>query len=476
MHDARREPVRQAWLTLSVVCLVSTLMALNMSSLNMALPALSRHFDATAVEGSWLLLSYMVTSTACLLLFGRLTDIIGQRRLYLIGLSTFTVANFACGLAPTVEVLIGLRVVASIGGAILLTNGATLIHEAFPRELLGHAMGLYSASFSVANLAGPTVGGIIVGLGGWRWVFWFSVPLCLIGLLWGHRSLRARPRASEPSGVDVTGNALILVILLLLTSSISLANEFGWTHVLVWGSLLATAGLVPALVVVERRTPYPVLDFSILRHNGVASVHLAGFFNGAARAPIVTLMSLYYQTVLSSSPVRAGVQLLPLPIASIISAALMGRLSRTRGPRAIATLGSLLGLVGTLMLSIALASGRTPLIYVGLAIIGGGSGLFIGSNATALLDSVPVDRMGTGNALRLMLQNTGNVISLALALTIVTGVLPSELRDSVLSATTPDNQHDVIVNGFEWAIGYMGLMSCVGLYVCRRGQAHESQH
>lgn len=473
MHDARREPVRQAWLTLSVVCLVSVLMALNMSSLNMALPALSRHFEATAVEGSWLLLSYMVTSTACLLLFGRLTDIIGQRRLYLIGLTTFTVANFACGLSPTVEALIGLRVVASIGGAILLTNGATLIHGAFPKELMGHAMGLYSASFSVANLAGPTVGGMIVELGGWRWVFWFSVPLCLIGLLWGHRSLRARPRAEESSGVDVTGNALILVILLLLTSSISLANELGWTHAYVWGALLVTAALVPALVVVERRTPDPVLDFSILRHNGVATVHLAGFFNGAARAPIVVLMSLYYQTVLSSSPVRAGMQLLPLPIASIISATLMGRLSRNRGPRALATMGSLLSLVGTIVVSIALALGETVLIYVGLAVIGSGSGLFIGSNATALLDSVPVDRMGTGNALRLMLQNAGNVISLALALTIVTGVLPSELRDSVLSATTPSSQTHIIVNGFEWAIGYMCLMSAIGLYVCRRSQAHE---
>lgn len=476
MHDARRDPHRQAWLTLSVVCLVSVLMALNMSSLNMALPALSRHFDATAVEGSWLLLSYMVTSTACLLLFGRLTDIVGQRRLYLVGLTTFTVANFACGFAPTVEVLIALRVVASVGGAILLTNGATLVHEAFPKHLMGHAMGLYSASFSVANLVGPTVGGMIVELGGWRWVFWFSVPLCLVGLLWGHRSLRARPRAAEPSGVDGTGNALILVILLLLTSSISLANDLGWTHVFVWGSLLVSAGLVPALVLVERRTKDPVLDFSILRHNGVASVHLAGFFNGAARAPIVTLMSLYYQSVLSSGPVRAGVQLLPLPIASILSAALMGRLSHRYGPRALATLGSFLGLVGTIVLSVALAVGQTWLLYVALALVGSGSGLFIGSNATALLDSVPGDRMGTGNALRLMLQNTGNVISLALALTIVTGVLPADLRDAVLSATTPASQTDVIVNGFEWAIGYMCLMSAIGLYVCRRSQAHEQRY
>lgn len=446
--------------TLIVVCLVSGVMALNMSSLNIALPTLTREFGATPAEGSWLLLSYMAANTACLLLFGRLSDVWGQRRLYLGGLAVFTLSSILCGFAPNVEVLIGLRVMSAIGGAILIGNGATLIHQAFPAAALGGAMGIYAASFPTANLVGPTFGGLIVDYVGWQWVFWFNVPICLLALLAGHRMLPRTGQNTRTIGLDLPGNATIMTALVLLTVGITSVPDLGWRHPMVLGCAIGTVVLVPVLVLVERRASAPVLDVVVLQR--VGRLFLAGFFTGAGRFPLIVLASLYFQGVVGATPGTAGMMLLPMPIGMIAASLTLGRLSHHWSAHSIMAAGSVVGSVGVGLCTLAIYLGIAWMVLGSFAVIGWSTGLFIGTNATVLLQRAPGSALGVVNATRLMLQNTGNVLSLAISLTLLTAILPGQLGKAVLAANVPAGGVQEATSGFVVVCVFLLVLGLFG--------------
>ena len=460
--------------TLIVVCLVSAVMALNASSLNVALPTLSREFEVSSAVGSWLLLSYMVANTACLLLFGRLSDVWGQRSLYLGGLVLFSLASLLAGFAPNVEVLIGLRVVAAIGGAVLIGNGATLIHQAFPRSSLGGAMGLYAASFPTANLVGPTVGGLIVDHVGWQWVFWFNVPVCLIALVAGHVLLPRPVVVKRAGGLDLPGNLVIMVGVVMLTLGITSLTDLGWLHPLVIGCVLGSVVLVPVLLFVERRATAPVLDITVMRR--VGKLFLAGFFTGAGRFPLIVLASLYFQSVVGVAPGTAGMMLLPMPVGMISASLTLGWLSRRWTPHQIMSGGSVVGTCGVALVALAIHLELTWMVMATLAIVGLATGLFIGTNATVLLERAPEDALGVVNATRLMLQNTGNVLSLAVALTLLTAILPPGLGEAVLAAKVPADGVDAVNAAFTLVCLFLLALGAVGAWYSfpRRGDVEDA--
>nr|WP_255669147.1 MFS transporter [Aeromicrobium duanguangcaii] len=449
-----------------VVCLVSMLIGLNSSTVNVALPALTRHFNASHFEASWLVLSYMVASTACLLLFGRISDMVNQRMLYLGALAMYTACSLACGFAPTVEWLIGLRTVAALAGAVLLGNGATLIHSVFPKDSLGSAMGLYAASFPVASLIGPIAAGFVLEITDWRWIFWMNVPVGLIALSVGFFLLRRHRDRSEATGLDLPGNVLVIGLITLTTVGISMVSEFGWSSPFVYGSLLIALLLIPLLVLAERRSPFPVIDVATLRTHGVGLLLLAGFFLSAGRFPAIVLMSLYMQGPLGLRPVETAVLLLPMPIGSVLGSLCVGWLSRRRTARHISMIGAIVGQVGMMLLTVAVFGQTEWAIAAGLVLVGMGTGLFIGSNATSLLEATPDDSLGVVNGMRLAVQNTGNVLSLAIGLTLLTVGLSPAMGEAVLQASIPgDKVPPEIIAGFGWSLTLLCVLGLIGTAV-----------
>ena len=205
--------LRYAWRALSVVSLASILTALGSSSLNVALPKVVQHFGASATAANWILLSYMLANTVLMVAFGRLADLFGRRTMYLLGLGVYIGASLLLGFSPGAWFLVGLRVVQAAGGAMLLTNSAALLVDAFPPRQLGRGMGVYIASFSIAQLVGPTLGGVLADRFGWQWVFWYNVPVGAVCLVWGAVVLRKVGGQGRERGIDVPGNLLVLISL-----------------------------------------------------------------------------------------------------------------------------------------------------------------------------------------------------------------------------------------------------------------------
>ncbi|MGH3745667.1 MAG: MFS transporter [Mycobacteriales bacterium] len=464
------DDVAYAWRALSVVGLASILTSLNASALNTALPAVVRHFHATSSEASWILLTYLLVSTVLTLVWGRCADILGRRWMYLVGLGVYTGASLLLGFAPNVGVLIAFRVLQAAASAMLLTNSAAIVSAAFPERLLSRGMGIYLAAFSVAALLGPTLGGLLVTTLGWRWVFWFNVPVGLVCLAWGTVTLRRTPRAEEFVGVDPVGNLLFVLGLGGLLVALSEGGALGWTNPIVLTGLTAFVVLIPAFVYVERRGAHPIVDLRLFADRAFSAANTAAFLNTAARSSVVLIVGLYFQAVRGDSALHAGVALLPLSAATVLGSAVLGTLTRWASPRGLAAIGSVVAGAGLVVLLVTTGPHTPyPEICVGIVLVGLGSGVFMPANITAILTGIPSARLGIVNAIRLMLQNTGMVVGTAVCLTLLAQPLAGGDRRAVyagtISAVSP-HTIDLLVTGYRLTYAFMIIVSAACVAAC----------
>ena len=461
------------WRVLSVITLGTLLTGMNASTLNVALPVVVRHFHAGAFAANWVLLSFMLTNTVLLVVFGRLADVFGRRTTYLTGYAVFTVAGLLMGWAPGIWVLIALRVVQAVGFAMILANGAALITHTFPRHLLSQGMGVYISGISVSQVLGPSVGGFVADAAGWRWVFWFNVPIGLAAFAWGRVTLRRVPRGARQP-IDLRGGLLLLGWLGGLLLALSEAGALGWDSPLVLTGAVAFAVLMPVFWWAQRRTPYPLVSLELFADRGFSLANVAAFFHTLARFGIVLVFSLFFQGVWEADAATAGLAVLPVPIAMMIASPLAGTLARWTSPRAVAVAGPALTATGLVLLLLTLDR-HTPyaVVAAGLALLGCGSGIFLTANTTAIMARVPRDQLGAVNGMRLTLQNVGNTLGIAMALTLIAGALPRADRPAVFAGTVPPGELSALLSGYHRAIAVMLVTALLSMSAAVTGLVGE---
>jgi EmrB/QacA subfamily drug resistance transporter len=427
--------LRYAWRVCSVTSLGLVLIGINASTLNVALPAVVRHFKADAFSSSWILLSYLLINTATLVFFGRVADLLGRREVYLAGFALFTMCSLLAGMSPAVGFLIAMRALQALGAAMILANGTVIITDAFPPDRLSQGMGVYIGTLSVAQLAGPTLGGLIAEAAGWQWVFWVNVPAGVIALAWGWTTLRrvpARPRTP----VDATGNLIVFAALSAILIALSEAGSRGLSSpVVITGGLIFVV-LVPVLVIVERRTSHPVLDLRLFSDRMLTFANLASFCTALSRSALVLLVALYFQAARGMDAFTAALGVLPVPIGMAFASPIAGALGRRISPYALSVGGCLLNFAG--LLSLLLSTGRaTPywIIGTGLFLAGSGNGTFLTGNTTQVMSALPPGSLGVVNGFRLMIMNLGIVLSVATTLSVLTSDLSPLLRNLVYAGT-----------------------------------------
>ena len=465
LRSSERERTAYAWRLLSVVCLASLMSGINNSSLTIALPAIVSGLDAGPVAASWILLSFQLTHVTLMIFFGRLSDVLGRRPMYLGGVALFTAASLLAGAAPAVEVLIACRVLQAVGAAMLIANSAALVTAAFLRRLLGQGLGIYMASFSLAQMLGPTVGGVVTTEFGWRWTLLLNVPVGVVCLLWGLRVMERVPRSGEPLRLDPVGNVLVVLGLGGLLIALSQAGSGGWTHPVVLAGAAAFLVALPVFLLVELRVAAPVVDVRLFREPVVGIGVLAGFLGTMSRFAVVLLMGLYFQAVQGDTPSEAGLKVLPIAVAAIVSSPATGALLRWVRARTVAAAASAVSLAGLVLLLVVIdVDTPYPLLIAAVVVIGIGSGGFVPANSTAMLQDVRPERLGITNGVRLMAQSCGVVISTAVSLTLISLPLPEALRGHVLDgsiAHVSPADLDALIAGYRWAFGLMAAMSAL---------------
>jgi EmrB/QacA subfamily drug resistance transporter len=420
------------WWALSCTSLGMLLATINSGTLIIALPDLERSLHTGLLELVWVILVYMIASTVLVLSAGRLSDQFGRKQAYIGGFLLFAAASLGAGFAANGTQLILWRILQGIGGSFLFANAAAIVTDAFPREQLGLAMGTNTMVAAIGLVIGPVLGGALVAIS-WHWVFWFNVPLGLAGSIWAWLILHEMTGRSEDTSFDALGTITFLIGLTGLVYGISKGGISGWNNSMVIGGLVAAAVLLPAFVLIEHRHRAPMLDLSIFKNRLFSAASAAAFTNGLARFALMFVFVFYFQGVQGNSPILAGIKLAPLALGMLIASPLAGIWADRRGSRGLAVLGMLVQAVGLALMTT--LERDTAYVYSGIymMIVGIGSGMFNSPNTAAMMGTVPAHRRGIAAGARVLVQNTGAVISIAFVLAVVTSSVPKDVLFAVFS-------------------------------------------
>jgi EmrB/QacA subfamily drug resistance transporter len=480
-HPARRrlgvdsDHRHYKWWALSCTSLGMLLATINSGTLIIALPELERALDTGLLTLVWVILAYMIASTVLVLMAGRLSDLFGRKLAYVGGFVVFALASLGAGFATDATQLILWRVLQGIGGAFLFANAAALVTDAFPREQLGLAMGTNTMVAAIGLVIGPVLGGALVSIG-WQWVFWFNVPLGLAGAAWGGLILRELARPDAVRGLDLLGTATFVVGLTGLVFGISRGGIDGWSDPLVVAGLAVALVLLPAFVAIESRVDAPMLDLSIFRNRLFAAASGAAFVNGLSRFALMFVFVFYFQGPQGDDPITAGIKLAPLALGMLVSSPLAGVWADRHGSRVLAAMGMVVSAVGlALMTTLAV---HTPYWQSGLwlLIVGVGSGMFNSPNTAAMMGTVPAQRRGVAAGARMMLQNTGAVLSIAFVLAIITAAVPKDVLFQIFSGLASglsDAQLDPFISNMHVALWVLAGTSGVGAVISLLRPADE---
>jgi EmrB/QacA subfamily drug resistance transporter len=439
----------------------------NSGTLLIALPQLERSLGTGLLELVWVILAYMIASTVLVLACGRLSDLFGRKRAYVAGFVVFALASLGAGFAADGTQLILWRIVQGVGAAFLFANASALVTDAFPREQLGVAMGTNTMVAAIGLVLGPVLGGVLVELS-WHWVFWFNVPLALLGSLWGGHVLHELAKPDEVRGFDPAGTLAFLGGLTGLVYGVSRAGLAGWGDPLVIAGLVLAVLLLPLFVWIERRGRAPMLDLSIFENRMFAAATGAAFINGLSRFALMFVFVFYFQGAQGDDPIEAGLKLTPLALGMLVSSPVAGAWADRRGSRTLAALGMVVTAVGLAGMTLLQVDSGSWLSSLWLLVVGIGSGMFNSPNTAAMMGTVPAHRRGIAAGARMMLQNTGAILSIAFVLAVITAAVPRDVLFKIFSGLASglsDEQLSPFIHNMHTALWTLAAVSLVGAVV-----------
>ncbi len=424
------------WIALSVTTIGALMAAIDSTIVILALPQMMEKLHADLVNMIWVIMAYILVSTALLLTFGRIADMFGRVRLYNLGFVVFTVGSGLCGLSPTAFYLILSRVVQGAGAALMMVNSPAILTEVFPPNERGRALGINGITWAIGGIVGPLLGGLILTIADWRWIFYINVPIGIAGTVWGYIALKEMTVRKREEKFDPAGALTFSVGLIALLFALTLGIQFSWVS----PAILSLFGLFVVMVVIfliwERRAPKPMLDLSLFNNRVYNFSVLAAMLQSLAMFAMNFLIVFYLQAVRGYDPLTAALLLIPLSIVSAVVGPLSGLLADHIGARVPATAGVLLQAAALLWFIFKLTP-TTPYgsIVVGLLLVGLGGGLFWSPNTSAAMNGAPKDRLGIASATLATLRQTGMVTSFALALAVAAGSLPKDVMMKLFVGT-----------------------------------------
>lgn len=460
-----RNGVANKWVVLGTVGLGTFLSVLDSSIVNISLPVITRELRTDVTTVQWVIMAYLLTITGLLLTFGRLSDLVGRKKVYVAGMAVFSLAVGACGLAQDVGQLIALRVVEGVGSAMVMALGPALSAGAFPQGERGKALGINATIVAAGGISGPVLGGFLAEWLDWRWVFFARFPFGLLAV-----ALAAYVLTETPTGArrrfDLAGGVLLFLWLSALTLGLNQGRNLGWTSPLTLGLFAVAGGGFLAFLAVERRAAEPMLELAVFRNRLFTAASTSSLLAFVALYAVALLMPFYFVQALGYSSGAAGLMLLPQPLTMSVVAPFSGALSDRIGSRALATTGLGMACVGLLSLSTLDTGSTYAEILPRLMVMGLGMGLFGSPNNNALLSSLPQGKMGVASGMLATVRNLGMVVGTAVAGAVWTGRMAYHAQTLQANGVLDPQALAAgsFVGGFQDALRVAAAISLVGVF------------
>jgi len=437
-------------LTLIATILGTTIVFLDSTVVNVALPAIQKDLDTGLAGQQWVMEAYLLTLVAFMLVGGSMGDLYGRRRLFLIGLLGFAVTSVMCAIAPSAEFLIGARALQGIAGALLVPGSLAILAATFNGEARGRAVGLWTAWAGISTLLGPAAGGLLIELD-WRWIFWLNLPL-IGATLW--LTKRAVSESSDPEacpGIDYVGIGLSAVGLGGPVFALIEQPTYGWGDPLVALPLVGGIACLVTFVWWEARTGAPMVPLGLFRSRNFSVVNLttlcvyAGLYGGTL------FLTLFLQQVAGYSPFEAGLASTPITIIMFLLSGRFGAIAARTGPRLVMGVGPLLGAAGLLML-MRLDSGGDyfGVVLPALIVFGVGLAMTVAPLTTTILNSVAERRAGVASGINNAVARIAGLLAIAAIGAVISAQFASSLNGRIAdSRPLPPQQAEIVADAKE---------------------------
>jgi len=418
---------------ISVLMLGTLMGSLDSTIVILAFPTISDSLHASFIATLWVILIYLLVVAVCTTQLGRIGDIYGRSRMFNAGFGIFTVGSLFCGLSPAIDWLIATRVIQGVGGALMQANSGAIIADSFPPNTRGTAFGYISLGWTSGAMLGIVLGGVITTYVGWEYIFFINVPIGIIATILGVRYLTDNPRVHAK--LDLTGMFLLGAALTFLSySGVDFATEGTAAANIV--TFCIGLALIVLFVLFERRTARPIIDFSALRNRILRYSMMAAFFLSLGYLSVVFLITMYLQGIRALSPLDAALLLTPGYVVGSLLSPYMGKLSDRYGARVLATSGTAVLILATLIYVTFRVD--TPLweVLVASGISGLGTAMFFPSNNSAVMANAPQGSYGGISGILRTVQNIGVLGSFVIAITVSAASIPRDVAFQVFIGTT----------------------------------------
>ncbi|MEI7516901.1 MAG: MFS transporter [Mycobacteriaceae bacterium] len=452
--EASDEHPRYKWVVLSNTTLGTLLATINASIVLISLPAIFRGIGLNPLHPAnvgyllWMLMGYLVVTAVLVVPFGRLGDMYGRVRLYNLGFVVFTLAAVALsfdpfGLDAGAIWLIAWRVVQGVGGAMLMATASAVLTDAFPATQRGMALGVNMVAAVAGSFLGLLIGGVLAEIN-WQAIFWVGVPLGIIGTIWSMRSLR-EVGVRTPGRIDWAGTITfgvgLTVLLVGITSGIQPYGDHstGWTNPVVLGAIGAGVLLLVAFYVIERRVDQPMVDVRLFSSAAFGMGNLAGLMASVGRGGLQFMLIIWLQGIwlplhgysFESTPLWAGIYMLPMTAGYLIAGPLAGSLADRYGARPF-TVGGMLLAAFSFVALVMIPVNFSYLLFAGLIFLNGlGGGIFTAPNTAAIMSSVPAAQRGAASGVRATFFNAGASLSIGIFFSLMIAGLAHSLPDAM---------------------------------------------
>lgn len=435
------------WMALSCTSLGALMAVLNGTSLTIALPDVMKGLNASLSIITWVLMGYMLAMTILVPSIGRVADMFGRKKLYVSGFAIFTLASILCSISQNGVQLLIFRILQSIGGSLLVANSTAIVTDAFHKRELGKALGINGMVISVAAVIGPILGGFLVTFGGWRSIFYINIPIGVIGTIWAATQLKETMKITEKQRFDFVGTIVFSIGMLSLLVGLTIGAFKSWTDPMVVVLFVVAVILITLFVYIENKTEQPMMDLRLFKVKIIAFAYASTLLNGIARGAVTLLLTFFFQGIKGIDPLRAGFLLAPFAVSMMIMSPISGYLSDKHGARVLSTLGLVISSVGLLgMMTISSNTSIFELVVL-MLIMGAGSGLFFTPNTSSVMNNVPADKRGIAAGVRTMMNNGGNVLSIAISMAIIASSISPKAMQALFVGTQVGSQ-GIAINQF----------------------------
>ena len=450
-------------------------------SVNVALPTIASRFQTDLPTIQWVVIIYALTIAALLLPMGRLSDLIGRKRIYVAGMVVLALGAVLSGLSPSLEMLFPARILQGVGAAMTQGTGMAIILSAFPANEKGRAIGLYMTMVGVGAIAGPAVGGMAVDAFGWRVVFFLTLPLVLIGMAAAAWVMRGMPEVRETRGsrFDWLGAALSTGVMVTLLLAMTTGNRAGWLSPIIIAAFSGAAGMLAVFIWWELRCGAPMLDLRLFKGKTFSLGVSAAFLTFLGATSSMFLMPFYLQNVLGYSAKTAGFVVVPGALCMAVLGAVSGVLSDRFGRRPFTVGGLACSATGLLIMSRITETSSLWMVVPAMMLMASGMGIFYSPNSASVMNAVGKAKYGVVSGFLNLVRNAASVTSIAVSTIIITATMNSMGFEPSLEEVRVGTEG--VAHAFTLGLRYAFLVMA-GLILCamiisflQKGRAGEGE-